>query len=105
MPNSEDLPALRLAINEPEDIAPYDDARLIERLNVATSVTVLAGEIWSEKAAKYADLVDVQEGSSKRNLGDLYEQAIAMARHYGSVDAEPEGPTLRRSRTRPIVRP
>lgn len=106
MATSEDIATLRRLINEPTDVAPWTDAVLSGIIDSSGSVNKAAGSIWTEKAASYADLVDVQEGSSRRALGDLYEQAIAMAKHFGAVDLDEDGePTKRRSRTRAIVRP
>lgn len=99
-----DVLELRRMIAEPEDCAPYTTARLKERIGESESLKALAGQIWSEKAGEYAGLVDVQEGSSSRRLSQLQDQAIEMAKHYGSADAGVV--TGRRpARTRPIVRP
>lgn len=70
----------------------------------AGSLNTAAADIWEEKAAGYAELIDTKEGSSTRNLGDLYEQALKMAGHYRGL-ALVEATSARRSRTRPIERP
>ena len=101
MAAAETIATLRRLANQPEDAEPYTNEKLNTRIDDADGdVRVVAAEIWTEKAATYADLVDVQEGSSRRALGDLYEQSIAMARQFGAdVD------TQRIARTRRIERP
>lgn len=79
MATAEEIAALRLLIAEPDDDAPYDDETLNARLGAATNEYALAYEIWTEKAAAAAGLVDVSEGGSSRKMGDLHEQALSMA--------------------------
>lgn len=100
----ETVAALRRLVAESEDVEPYTNTALSDRLDAADGdIRVVAGEIWTEKASRYAELVDVQEGSSRRALGDLYEQSLAMAKQFGAVD-DPSSASKRRSRTRRIVR-
>jgi len=88
-------------INQPDDVTPYTDAELAVLIDANDNMNTVAAEIWAEKAASYASLVDVKEGSSSRNLGDLYEQALKM-----SSDFETKASRLpRSSRTRAIERP
>lgn len=79
MATAEEIAALRLLIAEPDDIAPYDDAALSTLLDNSTNSFLIAYEIWTQKAAATAGLVDVSEGGSSRKMGDLYEQALSMA--------------------------
>lgn len=102
MATTQDIAELRRLIAEPTQ-DPYTDEELSRRLDGVDDPRKLASDIWTEKAARYAELVDIQEGSSRRSLGDLHEQAIAMARQY-SLDLDAV-PGFRRARTRPIVRP
>lgn len=37
---------------------------------------------WIEKAANYANLVNVNEGNAARELGELHKQALRMADRY-----------------------
>lgn len=46
-----------------------------------TDSAVVVG--WRAKAAKYADLVDTAEGTSKRSLSDLLDHALKMIDLYG----------------------
>lgn len=79
MATAESVAALRLLIAEPEQDT-YSDEDLAARLTVtgATEYSV-AFDIWTEKAAAAAGLVDMSEGGSSRKLGDVYEQALGMA--------------------------
>lgn len=67
-----------------------------------------AAHFWRMKAARFAHLIDVTEGSSTRNLSNLQANALKMAGIY-SVEARageaPSSSELRPSRTRRIVRP
>jgi hypothetical protein len=81
------------------DLADYINARNGD-LNAA------AYDIWMEKAATYAKLVNVSEAGSSRSLGDLHEQALTMAERYGKSSALiAVGVVKPTARTRPIVRP
>jgi len=56
---------------------------------------------WMEKAANYANLVNVNEGNAARELSDLHRQAIRMAdRYVGYVPTPSRG----RARMGKIVR-
>jgi len=87
MATAEDIATLRRYVNEPTQ-TPYTDAALGLRIDAASSLSFLAREIWLEKAASYAGLVDMQEGSSRRSLSQLRENALSMAASFG------EGGTL-----------
>lgn len=101
MADAAQIAELRGLINEPT-ADPYTDAALAARIDAATgTVRALAGQVWREKAAAYAGLVDVKEGSSDRKLSQLYTQALRMADSF-SVDDSPA--PARTSRTRQIVR-
>lgn len=77
MATPEEIAALRLLIAEP-DADTYSDEDLNARLAGASEYSV-AFDIWTEKAASAAGLVDMSEGGSSRKLGDVYEQALGMA--------------------------
>lgn len=103
MADADEIQQLRMLINELDDVPPYTDEYLGELLDsLRGNVNRAAATIWSQKASKYAELVDVQEGASRRELGSLYEQAMAMVQFY---DGGVGDPNRRVSRTRPIVRP
>lgn len=74
---------LRRAVNEPEGDSKYGDAELEEiLLRNSGSLPAAAAEVWRQKAAIAAQLVDMQEGESRRNLSDLSENALRMADVY-----------------------
>jgi hypothetical protein len=97
------LEELRRLVSEPDNEPPYTDQVLLDRIDAESDLRKLAGILWTEKAARYSELVNVQEGSSRRDLGKLHEQALSMAQHFG--DDAASSTSFRRARTRPIVRP
>lgn len=71
---------LRRLINDLSDPPEYSDADLSAYLDeFVGDVNKAAAAIWREKAAKYAGLVDMKEGSSSRSLSQLYKNALAIA--------------------------
>lgn len=61
--------------------------------------------IWREKAASYAELVDVSESGSSRKMSDLHKNAIEMAKQYDGMKTVVEVDFSNRPRTRAIERP
>jgi hypothetical protein len=101
---AEDIASLRRLIDESSQ-DPYTDEMLGARIDASTDeLRVLAASIWREKAARYAGLVDVKEGSSDRKLSQLYKQALEMATSL-SGGAVVAAATRRPATTRPIERP
>ena len=83
--------------------ATYTDEVLSARLDAADgNVRLVASSIWSEKAASYAGLIDVQEGNSNRKMSQLHANALKMSSAFG-VD-EVSGSGFRPARTRRIER-
>lgn len=78
MATAEQIAELRLLIAEPTE-ANYSDVQLNTWLDQAANEFVVAYEIWTQKAAGAAALVDVSEGGSSRKMGDVYEQYLSMA--------------------------
>lgn len=91
MATEQEIAALRLLIAEP-DSTTYSDEVLSTRLTGAANEYALADEIWTEKAAAAAGLVDMTEGGSRRNMGDLYEQALGMAAAMRERAQSPSSP-------------
>lgn len=102
MATAEEIAAFRLLIDEANDALPYDDASLSLRLDDATSTEALAKQIWLEKAASYAALVNVSESGSSRSMSDLHKNALNMAKTFGDVD--PAGPSARGVRMQKLTR-
>jgi hypothetical protein len=93
---AEEIAAFRLLINEADDAEPYSDLGLSNRLDAATSPMALAKEVWLEKAASYASLVNVTESGSSRSMSDLHKNALAMAKGFGAEDPTAPGGTATR---------
>lgn len=91
MATADQIAALRLMIDQPLDETPYDDESLSLRLDGAASPQALAGQIWLEKAASYAQLVNVSESGSSRSMSDLHKNALAMAKGFGEADPTAPG--------------
>lgn len=71
---------LRRLVSEPSDSSKYDSVRLAAILLAHNGdINLAAAQIWTEKAATYSQLVDMQEGETKRNLSDLMKNALQMA--------------------------
>lgn len=104
MATTEEITEIRRLVNEP-DTTTYSDAELATRIDGSSTMSTLAAEIWREKAASYAELVDVREGNSSRNLSQLSKQALEMATSLEAGLAAASTSVPRPARTRQIVRP
>lgn len=72
---------LRRLVDEPAKSSKYDSNKLAAILLLHNNnANLAAGQIWTEKAAVYSQLVDMQEGDTKRNLSDLMKNALQMAK-------------------------
>lgn len=71
---------LRKLTNEPVEDSDYTEdeleTKILDRLG---DLSLAAADVWREKAAAAADLVDTTEGNSRRSWSKAYEQALAMA--------------------------
>jgi hypothetical protein len=91
MATAEQIAELRLLIAEPTGDV-YTDAILGTMIDARSGdMNGSAYDVWVQKAAAAAELVDISEGGSSRKMGDVYEQALSMARHFAS--ATPGGVT------------
>lgn len=100
MATTEQLVQLKNLVVETE----YDDTALHELIDTL-GVNTAAARIWREKAASTATLIDISEGSSRRNLSAIHKQALSLADYFTGL-AEVERPSAARAtRTRQIVRP
>ncbi len=106
MATAEEIAAFRLMIDQADDEQPYSDLQLSNRIDAAASREALAAEIWREKAASYASLVNVTESGSSRSMSDLHKNAIAMAKSFGDADtsAPGSGVAVRGVRMRKLTR-
>lgn len=95
---------LREMINEPDNVEPWTDEYLSGRIDSWTgTLETLASRLWTKKAAQYAEMIDVKEGTSDRKLSQLHKQALTMSASL-LLDPSGETTTRRASRTRPIER-
>lgn len=98
-----EIAELRNLINEPTATEQYPNSVLGVIIDTTANVNAAAEIVWTQKAARYAELVNVKEGSSSRDLGDLYEQALSMSKHFRELATLATGGT-RRSHIRPVER-
>ncbi len=86
MATPDEIAALRLLINEPDDTNGWTDEKLEAVIDAATSINDAARSVWVSKAGSFSTLVDVSESGSSRKLSDLQKNALAMAKYYGDLD-------------------
>ena len=106
MASQDEIQKLRELLDEIDETGFWSADALRKLIDESVDLDEAAAKGWTTKAAQFAGLVDVQEGNSKRSLGDLYEQAVAMSKVFlerSSVSAE-EPTAVRRSRTRKVER-
>ena len=89
MATTDDVARLRRLTNEPTT-ATYSDLVFSGMIDTAGSVDAAATEVWREKAASYAGLVDTTEGSSSRKMSQLRDAALKMAEIYGETNTTVE---------------
>lgn len=84
MATAQQLADLRLLVSEPDETT-YTEQTLSDRIDAAVGdLDVVAAQVWEEKAARYARLVDVSEGGSSRKMGDLQDNALLMVKHFNA---------------------
>lgn len=107
MATAEQIAALRRLIAE-SDESTYTDQVLSDLIDASDgNLNTVAYEVWTEKAAAAANLVDVTEGGSSRKMGELHEQALNMAEMFRNRALEATTPPTGSTgvRIRRIVRP
>lgn len=106
MATPEEREALRRKGGIVDDTDVYTDDLLDEYLSATDGdLDEAAARIWREKAAAFAELVDISEAGSSRKNSDLYKNAMEQAAYFEGVGEEgdvPEPGTY--STTRRIVR-
>ena len=105
MATAEEVGLVRSLANYKE-VDPYDDTQLSALID-ANSVNRVVAQLWQEKAASQAALVNIAESGSSRSMGDAHKNSLALAKYYlGLATAEevPAVDTSRYARTRAIVR-
>jgi hypothetical protein len=98
---------LRRMIDEPSTDT-YSDSDLSTFLDASENIDLAAADLWLEKAASLARLVNVSESGSSRSLSDLHKNALLMASNFSSSGrteiAEEEETASSRTRVNSIVR-
>lgn len=85
----------------------YEDSYFDRFLDEAGgNVDAAAASVWQEKAAGYAEMVDISEAGSSRKNSQLYSNAMDMMAKYNAIAGEGPGGLEpgTYSTTRPIVR-
>lgn len=104
--DSDTYEQIRRATGEWED-STYLDAYFDRFLDeTGGDVNGAAALVWQEKAASYAELVDMSEAGSSRKESQLYANAMDMMARYDAMSGQVGGlEPGSYSTTRPIVRP
>ncbi len=76
----------------------YTDLELSSLLDAGATEQQLAYRIWNEIAASTAQMVNVSESGSSRNLSDLHKNALTMASIYAPGAVLQAEVTVKRSR-------
>lgn len=101
---NDQLAILRRAIDEPTQV-PYTDLILNDIfMTFGQDLNLTAAEVWRDKAAKAASLVDESEGPSSLKLSQLYTNAVKQADFYEARSSTTAAASVRRTTTRAIER-
>jgi hypothetical protein len=74
---------VRLNTNEADDALPWTDAVLGDLIDTTGSVNAASAEVWTVKAAQFAELVNTTEAGASYAFSDLHKNALAMAKAFG----------------------
>jgi phage-related minor tail protein len=102
MASVSDIAKLRKNTDEPDETT-FSDAYVGELID-ALGVAGASAEVWREKAASYAKLVNTQEAGASRSLSDLMKNALAMAKSFDTEEAAVEVAAADHPVSRRIVR-
>lgn len=105
MATTEQIQDLRLKAGDTEEPFVFATEYLNGRLDAGEAPDAIASDLWRQKAASYAELVDVSESGSTRKLSDLRKNALEMAGYYDNLVQASIIAVSSRPRTRAIVRP
>jgi len=97
---------LRELVNEPAADSEYTDGDLDAILaEYSDDLNKAATAVWLMKAAKFADLVNITEGSSSRSWSGAYKQALEMSKVFEKIaDDDTPGAGGPTARSRKIIR-
>jgi hypothetical protein len=106
MATQEEIDQLVLLVGN-EMLSEQQFGQIIDFVN--GDMDLAAAQVWEVRAGRYHGLVNISESGSSRNMGDMYKNALEMAKFYrskkvdGIVDPGQPEPVMA-SRTRRIVR-
>lgn len=102
MATQNEIANLKLMIGD----TTLSDAQLGQILDAAECANAAAAQIWGQKAAEYAGLVNISEAGSSRSMGGLHQNALNMAKYYADLGCPGQDPpvTATRTQTRAIER-
>jgi hypothetical protein len=104
MASTSDVDDVRRNTNISEDDDKWPFAVIAAYVD-AIGVAGATAKLWEQKAAAYADLVDVSEAGAQERLGQLHDHALAQAELWGTkYTTETTGSAVPRARTSAIVR-
>lgn len=105
MPSSKAVTALRAmlgeSVSEEDEDSMFTDEVLQVWIDDSSTLNQAALTGWHTKLAHYANLVNVTDGASAREMGTLFTNAQAMVKLYTGLA---QGPTFDRARVGKIVR-
>jgi hypothetical protein len=86
MATSGEIAEVRLNTDEPSETSLFLDKDIAALIDEGT-VEFASGQIWMQKAAAYAKLVNVSEAGASHDFGTLQDKALQMATLFGSGGA------------------
>lgn len=95
-------------VDELKDLAnvgSLSDEQLWGIIDVEGSVNAAASRLWAKTAKETANLFDIKEGSSSRNMSSIHKQAVEMSKYFEEKAGADAAVLTSGSRTRAIVRP
>lgn len=97
---------LRRMIGDAEEPYTFSDVEIDEMLTATDGdARTAASTYWYSKATSYSEMVDITEAGSSRKNGDLFKNAMALAKQFDDNDGVNDPPVIETpSTTRRIVR-
>lgn len=86
--------------------ADWEDDEIRRYLDAGKTIVDFARMWWEAKAASYSKLVNISESGSTRSNGDLYKNALTMAKHFETAEeaAADAGPVNNKTSRRAVRR-
>jgi hypothetical protein len=96
---------LRRMIGDVTEPYAYNDDQIDEWLTATDGdARSAASTFWYAKATSYSEMVDISEAGSSRKNGDLFKNAMQLAKSFDDNDGENDPEVILPSTTRRIVR-